>query len=365
MQTATAPARKAGWGAPQIPPFFDPKNAAKWDYRPNTANVFDVAQEWRKSGIVKPAASDRKKVHALFIDVQKDFCFPQGTLYVGGRSGTGAIDDSRRMAEWIYTNLPILTQISMTLDTHIPFQIFSRAFWEHADGSPLGAGPPLLVSADEVRTGKYKPSLAAAAIVSNGNYNWLLKQCIHYCEQLEKAGKYQLIIWPEHCLLGTQGHALVGVVEEAVYFHAYARGSQLDFQIKGGNPLTENYSIMRPEVISRWDGQNIPGAQKNAKFIESLLNADYVVVFGQALSHCVKSSIDDLLDEIVAKDPKLAQKVYVVADCMSAVAVPNPAGGFFADFTPQGEDALKKFAGAGMHVVKSTDPVTSWPDFVV
>ena len=47
---------------------------------------------------------------------------------------------------------------------------------------------------------------------------------------------------------------------------------------------------------------------------------------------------------------------------MSAVTVPDGKGGFVADFTPQAEAALARFANAGMHLVKSTDPLASWPD---
>ena len=47
---------------------------------------------------------------------------------------------------------------------------------------------------------------------------------------------------------------------------------------------------------------------------------------------------------------------------MSAVTVPDGKGGFVADFTPQAEAALQRFADAGMHLVKSTDPIASWPD---
>jgi nicotinamidase-related amidase len=85
-----------------------------------------------------------------------------------------------------------------------------------------------------------------------------------------------------------------------------------------------------------------------------------VVVAGQAASHCVKSSIDDLLGEILAQDPALARKVYVLVDCMSAVTVPDGRGGFAADFTPQAEEALRRFADAGMHLVRSTEPIESW-----
>ena len=182
----------------------------------------------------------------------------------------------------------------------------------------------------------------------------------HYCAELEKAGKYKLYLWPPHCLLGSDGHALAGVVQEARLFHSFARGAQSWVEVKGGNALTENYSVLRPEVLSRHDGA--PLAQRNTAFLKTLLTSDAVLIAGQAASHCVKSSIDALLDEIVAKDAALARKVYVLSDCMSAVAVPDGKGGFAADFTPQAEAALKRFAAAGMHIVKSTEPVEAWPD---
>jgi hypothetical protein len=87
-----------------------------------------------------------------------------------------------------------------------------------------------------------------------------------------------------------------------------------------------------------------------------------VIIAGQAASHCVKSSIEDLLGEIRAVDADLTRKVYVLADCMSSVTVPDPTrpGEFLADFTPQAEEALRRFAEAGMHVVRSTEPVEAW-----
>ena len=139
----------------------------------------------------------------------------------------------------------------------------------------------------------------------------------HYCQELQKAGKYQLYLWPPHCLLGSDGHALVGILHEARMFHSLLRGAQSWVEVKGGNPLTENYSVLRPEVLSRHDGA--PLAQRNTQFLETLLSADAVIIAGQAASHCVKSSIDDLLDEIAATDPALARKVYIMTDCMSAV----------------------------------------------
>jgi nicotinamidase-related amidase len=348
---------------PQLPSFYNADNAAKWSYSPNLRDLFTGAQDYRRQLDIKAASSDKFRVHLLLIDEQKDFCFPEGTLYVGGQSGTGAIDDSRRTAEFIYRNLGVLTYITPTMDTHFPYQIFSPAFWVDEDGNALEPHDMLTADLTILRmgkpAGKAAPNPAVAGFLCNGNYPWLQKQVRFYCEELAKGGRYQLYIWPEHCILGSDGHTLVGVIQEARMFHSYVRQIQSEAEVKGGNPLTENYSIFSPEVLKRFDGEVL--ASKNTRFIKKLMDANAVVIAGQAASHCVKSSIDHFLDEILAQDPSLAKKVYVLEDCTSAVAVPNPQGGFFVDFTPQAKDALKRYSDAGMNVVKSTDPIESWP----
>lgn len=340
-----------------IPALFDGKRAADYAYRPDAQKVAADAQDFRAKHALKPAASDETRVHLLLIDVQKDFCFPEGSLYVAGRSGTGAIDDSRRIAEMIYRNLGAITDITTTLDTHLAYQIFFPSFWLDKTDAPLT--PYRVVTSDQIQAGEVRPNPAMAKWLCGGNYTWLCKQALHYTKELEKAGKYQLYLCPPHSLLGSDGHALAGIIHEARLFHAFARTSQSNVEVKGGNPLTENYSVLRPEVLMRHDGQ--PLAQRNTQFLRTLLTADAVLIAGQAASHCVKSSIDDLLEEIVAKDRALARKIYVLTDCMSSVTVPDGKGGLAADFTPQAEAALQRFADAGMNLVRSTDPIDSWP----
>ena len=340
-----------------LPNFFDPSRAAAWDYRPDAGMLASSAVALRAQHAIKPSAADETRVHLLLIDVQKDFCLPAGTLYVAGRSGTGAVDDSRRIAEMIYRNLDTITEITTTLDTHLAYQIFFASFWIDRADQPLTAFRT--ITADQIAAGEVRPKPAMARWLCGGNYTWLCKQVEFYCRELERAGKYQLYLWPPHCLLGSDGHALVGVIHEARMIHAYARTSQSNVEVKGGNPLTENYSVLRPEVTSRFDGP--PLGQRNTQFLHTMLTADAVVIAGQAASHCVKSTIDDLLAEIVALDANLAKKLYLVTDCMSAVTVPDGKGGFAADFTSDAENALQRFADAGMNLVTSTTPITGWP----
>lgn len=339
-----------------LPRFYDPRHAASFGYSPDQQALFSDAQSWRREHDVSSSASDRQNVHLLLIDVQRDFCFPEGSLYVGGRSGRGAIEDNARTAEFIYRNLHRLTNVTATMDTHFAFQIFFPSFWVDSDGQPLSAHR--VIATADVDAGRVRPNPAIASWLCDGDYEWLRKQARFYCEQLERAGKYTLYLWPPHCILGSEGHALAGVVHEARMFHSFVRSAQSWVEVKGGNPLTENYSVLGAEVTERFDGQ--PLAEKNSAFMKTLLAADAVIVAGQAASHCVKSSVEDLLAEIRSVDPKLARKIYLLTDCMSAVAVPDGRGGFVSDFTEQAEAALARFAEAGMHLVKASDPMDGW-----
>jgi nicotinamidase-related amidase len=80
-----------------------------------------------------------------------------------------------------------------------------------------------------------------------------------------------------------------------------------------------------------------------------------VIVAGEAQSHCVAWTVEDLLTEISARDPRLARRVVLLDDCTSPVVVPG-----VADFTDAAEAAYARFAAAGMRRVRSTEPIESW-----
>ncbi len=174
----------------------------------------------------------------------------------------------------------------------------------------------------------------------------------HYARRLAEGGKYPLVVWPYHSMVGGIGHAMVSAVEEAVFFHSIARQSPTRVEIKGRNPLTENYSVLRPEVME--DASGTPIASANRDLVEHLLSFDTVIVAGEAQSHCVAWTVEDLLAEIRARDPRLAQKVVLLDDCTSPVVVPG-----VVDFTDAAEAAYARFAAAGMRRVLSSDPMGS------
>ncbi len=333
------------------PSHFDPKKVGEV-WRVPYEQRADEATAWAKKHGLKAAALDRVRICLMPIDCQNTFCIPGFELFVGGRSGNGAVDDNVRLCKFIYWNLGLISEIDPTMDTHTAMQIFHRVFLINDKGEH--PAPYTMISEDDIKNGVWKVNPAIAHSVANGNYIGLQKHLAHYVRKLSAGGKYLLTVWPYHSMLGGIGHALVSAVEEALFFHCIARYSQTGFEIKGGNPLTENYSVLRPEVLETAGGQAI--AQKNTKFIKKLLEFDVVIIAGQAKSHCVAWTIDDLLDEIVQQDRKLAEKVYLLEDCTSPVVVPG-----VIDYTDDANAAFKRFADAGMHVVKSTDPIETWP----
>ena len=333
-----------------IPPHFDPHKVDevwKVPYEERAAE----AEEWAKLHNIQPAANDRFRTCLVAVDVQNTFCIPGFELFVGGRSGTGAVDDNRRLCEFIYRNLGVITQIAPTMDTHQAMQIFHSVFWVNDEGEQ--PAPFTLISEEDVKKGRWKfnPALGHSLGIDE---DYARRHLLNYTRTLKEGGKYDLTIWPYHAMLGSIGHALVPAVEEAIFFHSIARYSQPNFQVKGDNPFTEHYSVLGPEVLEGPDGE--PIAQKNVQLIEKLLQFDAVIIAGQAKSHCVAWTIDDLLQDISVRDEKLAEKVYLLEDCTSPVVVPGAM-----DYTDEANAAFRRFTDAGMHAVRSTDPIENWP----
>jgi len=191
-----------------LPPHFDPGRVASVWRVPYQARAAE-AVVWAHQQGLRPAAEDAFRIALILVDVQNTFCLPDFELFVGGRSGTGAIDDNVRLCQFIYRNLGRITEIAATLDTHQALQIFHPAFLVDADGEH--PAPMTMVTAEEVRAGRWRfnPALSGALGVTP---EYGQEHLAHYVRQLEGKGKYTLTIWPYHAMLGGIGHALASVV---------------------------------------------------------------------------------------------------------------------------------------------------------
>jgi len=333
-----------------VPPHFDPDSVARVWRVPYEGRAAE-AEHWARQHGIRPAAEDRFRLCLVVVDVQNTFCIPGFELFVAGRSGTGAVDDSRRLCEFVYANIGAVTQVVPTLDTHQALQIFHAAYLVGESGEHP---PPFtLVSVEDVERGvwRFNPAASYALGVSAEDGQ---RRLVDYVRRLRTGGKYDLTVWPYHSMLGGIGHALVSAVEEAIFFHGIARATRPDFQVKGDNPFTEHYSVLGPEVTQGPDGERI--AERNGGLVEKLLGFDAVVVAGQAKSHCVAWTVADLLADFEVRDRSLAERVYLLEDCTSPVVVPG-----VVDYTDEANAAFRRFAEAGMHVVHSVDSLASWP----
>jgi len=333
-----------------LPPHYDPSRAGDVWTVPYQERAHE-AGKWAEQFAIRPVSDDEWKICLIAVDVQNTFCIPGFQLYVAGRSGTAAVDDSRRLSEFIYRNLGVISQVCPTMDTHLVMQIFHSLYLINDRGEH--PKPFTLISEEDVLRGvwKFNPALCRSLGISA---DFGQRHLLHYAKRLKEGGKYDLTIWPYHGMLGGIGHALVASVEEAIFFHCVARYSQPDFHVKGDRPFTEHYSVFGPEVLEGPAGE--PIGRKSDKFFRKLLEFDAVLIAGQAKSHCVAWTIDDLLEDVLIRDRRLVEKIYLLEDCTSPVVVPG-----VMDYTDGADAAFRRFADAGMHVVSSTDPIENWP----
>jgi nicotinamidase-related amidase len=317
-----------------IPEFFNPAQVAEV-YLERAALVAEAAAAYQRQHQVPPAAQDTYTIAAFGIDCQVGFCTPGASLFV-----PGAVEDMQRALAWIYRNLDKLTGLLFSLDTHRTLQIFHPAWWTDRQGQHPAPFTP--ITAAQVRSGTWTPVAYR-------------EECLEYCQKLEASGKYVLTIWPYHVLLGGISHTLVPALMEAAIFHSLVRQQQTHFEIKGMHTLTENYSVLSPEVQEL--GGKAIGAF-NEPFFKMLLEYDRVYVFGEAKSHCVRATLYDMRDHLQAIDPGLADKIWILADAMSPVPPPplQPLPPEL-DFPHLAQQAMEDFRQAGMHVVQTTDPI--------
>jgi nicotinamidase-related amidase len=332
-----------------LPPHYDPERVGEI-WRVPYQQRADAARVWAEEHGLHPALENGFRICLVLVDVQNTFCIPGFELFVAGRSGTGAVDDNRRLCEFLYRNLGSITAIIPTLDTHQAMQIFHAVWLVNAEGRH--PEPYTLITVADVEAGRWRVNPAAAES-AGFEADYAQRQLLDYTKKLAACGKYDLTIWPYHALLGGIGHALVPAVEEAVFFHMIARFSQPSFEVKGDNPLTEHYSMLGPEITEGPDDETIAG--RSDHLIEQLSHYDAIVVAGQAKSHCVAWTIDDLLERDEERERALAPRTYLLEDCTSPVVVPG------MDYTDEADAAFERFATAGMHVVRSTEPIESWP----
>lgn len=226
----------------------------------------------------------------------------------------------QRVATWLRAHAARIDNITVTLDSHQVFDIAHPAFWQQADGSSVSPFTP--ITAAQVRSGAFQPRKAEH-----------LARALAYIDALQARGRYTLMVWPVHCEIGSWGHGVHADVLAACGNWQRLQQRAVLNVFKGMNPWTEHYSALEAEVP---DAQ-APETCLNESLLHTLLQSQRLVVAGEASSHCVRSTVEHLLEHAPAS---FAQRVVLLTDGMSPVA----------GFDAQHHDFLQRMQAAGVQL---------------
>lgn len=270
-------------------------------------------------------------VSLLIIDPQNDFCdLPEGWRATDPLRGAlaapalpvvGAHADMLRLAALIDAGGDDIDRIVVTLDSHQRYDIAHPTFWQGIDGAAVH--PFTAITAADVRAGQYRPRAAAA-----------LPRTLAYLDALEQAGRYTLMVWPVHCEIGSWGHNVHPAVKAAYNRWEDRRLGVVQKIAKGSNPWTEHYSALQAEVPDADDADT----QLNSVLIDQLDQSDFIVIAGEASSHCVKATTEHLAQHLPSRR---LDKLLLVTDAMSPVT----------GFEVQAQAFLEELRGEGARLV--------------
>lgn len=263
------------------------------------------------------------KIDLLIIDPQMDFIDYPGKP--GALAVPGAHEDMRRVARLVREYGRELNDIHVTLDSHHPMDIAHPSWWTDAKGNE--PAPFTIISSSDIAAGKWRARIPQYA-----------QRSADYVSELEASGRYPLCVWPEHCLIGSEGHAIHPDLFEAISDWERRNLAVAEMVTKGSNPFTEHYSGVKAEIPDPEDAST----QLNMRLIQTWESADMVLICGEALSHCVANTARDIAD---AFDPSALGKLVLLEDASSPVP----------GFEKQGEDFVAEMRSRGMRIMRTTD----------
>jgi nicotinamidase-related amidase len=233
----------------------------------------------------------------------------------------------QRLAAFIDAGSAGLSDIAVTLDSHHRLDIAHASFWQTGEGAPVA--PFTTIDAEQVRSGAFAPREPAAR-----------PRALEYLDALEARGRYRLMAWPVHCEIGSWGHNVHRDVRAAYNAWEDRKLGTVQKIVKGTNPWTEHYSALLAEVPDDED----PATELNREWVERLDGAELLLIAGEASSHCVRATTEDLVDHLPGG--RLG-RIVLLTDCMSPVA----------GFEAQHASFLAAMAGKGVRLASSTEVI--------
>ena len=259
----------------------------------------------------------------IIIDPQNSFCDPEkGTLYVPNSE-----NDIKNISKFVDKMSEKISKIYVSLDLHHLISIFHPLMWindkkEHPE-------PFTVIEYSDIQNNIWYPIFPE-----------LKNKYIKYCKELGKIKKHKLTIWPEHCLISSEGSNVVPILYNSILKWQKKVNNNINWIIKGNSIHTENYSIIKAEIPDKNDISTLP----NKELLKSLEQTEeQIFVTGECGSHCVSESIIDMVNE--SSNKRIIEKIIFIEDCISPVS----------GFENIQENFIKEYKELGMKVAKTTD----------
>lgn len=271
----------------------------------------------------------------LVIDPQRDFCEGGKLAVAGGKAAMKNIADMLKKSSRFFDD------VIVTFDQHHAIHIAHPVWFTYADGSDVSPFTVIKARGGEMFASQYDSS---GNLVEKGKVVCrnpaLTAWTIKYLESLESNKRYSHMIWPPHCLIGTEGAAMDAEFEAGMFAWETTRFAFASKVTKGSNYRTEHFGAVHAEV----EDPNDPSTQTNMEFLGMLDDPDTTVfASGLALSHCLANTVRDAAAKLGGAD--FMKRVVLLEDCTASVAGLEFLGTNFVDWGK----------GLGMRVMKSTD----------
>ena len=309
----------------------------------------------------------------LIIDPQNDFTDhpdeKEGSLAV-----PGALKDYERIVAMLQKYPKFFHEIHVSLDTHTSKHIGHPNFWKvtsradepsaafEATTAETDAVPNsvyiLSINKDNEITGtnivpvKYSPGTARYIKVEPREtaLNNYVAEYLKWFDTPDNTHGQRCFIWKEHCIEDSIGHQVSEPLKTIL--EKPETSGKVIYHIKGQNNLAEMYSIFKAEkpvseddmetykdYIYTGSKKTVPGEQankyaevttlknlntgENENLLKQLLgkkgiNQNTVYICGEARTHCVKSSVIDLL-EYAKKHDYETTKIILLKDATSPI----------------------------------------------
>ncbi|OBU21441.1 hypothetical protein CTM88_16790 [Photobacterium aquimaris] len=236
-------------------------------------------------------------------------------------------EDAQRLARFIHNQQTSINNIVVTLDSHHEYDIAHAIYWQNKLGQH--PAPFTLISYQDIVDGLWQPTDLKQ-----------LNHVLEYTQSLEQTGKYSLIIWPTHCVIDSVGHTVVAPIQTAIENWEKQKNISRHTISKGENPHTEHYGGCEAEYPLHDDIKT----QFDPQLATLVVQSDRVFISGQALSHCVASTVEQMIDKLPRDD---IRKLTILIDTTSAVA----------GFEKQAQAFVERMLALGVNIANTTDVI--------